>query len=385
MPAGWRKRRTHDVGFYVPSVTPLLVREALLPAGGAETQTLLDAQALGATGVAVSLAAFRANGLDVPTRVNDVDVVLRPPHMKGRGLPGKIQEICRIWQAVGRLDAHVVVVRSPGFHVGVVAAVAGVRGRKMVFWSASLADFDEYPPGLVRRDRRLYRLGLRFASLVVVQTHEQAEACVTRFGRGATVIGNAVESHPMPTTRPEAFLWVGRAINYKNPLAFIDLARRLPDARFWMIAVPAPGPDDLLSEIVEASNGVDNLDLLPPQSRDAVLALMERAVAIVNTSDFEGMPQTMLEGWARGRPALALVQDPDGVIGRNGLGFFAHGSVDQLANSARELWDSIDVGESEFADRCRRYVQEHHSSTSVANGWLAVLARANARSRGSVG
>ena len=38
---------------------------------------------------------------------------------------------------------------------------------------------------------------------------------------------------------PEAFLWIGRLVWYKRPPAFVELARALPEAKFWMVGVPA--------------------------------------------------------------------------------------------------------------------------------------------------
>ena len=65
---------------------------------------------------------------------------------------------------------------------------------------------------------------------------------------------------------------------------------------------------------------------------------MSRAVASVNTADFEGMPNVLLEGWSRGVPALVLRHDPGGVISAYGLGAFAHGSREGLVSLAREQW-----------------------------------------------
>ena len=47
---------------------------------------------------------------------------------------------------------------------------------------------------------------------------------------------------------------------------------------------------------------------------------MCRAVAAVNTSEFEGMPNVLLEAWSRGVPALVLHYDPGGVVRAHRLG-----------------------------------------------------------------
>ena len=100
--------------------------------------------------------------------------------------------------------------------------------------------------------------------------------------------------------------------------------------------------------------------------------LVDRAVAMVNTGDFEGMPNIFLEGWARGVPALALTHDPDNVIERHKLGAFARGSPEQLIDSARRLWEERG-NQADVASRCRRYILEHHSSENVSVQWQEVL------------
>jgi glycosyltransferase involved in cell wall biosynthesis len=92
---------------------------------------------------------------------------------------------------------------------------------------------------------------------------------------------------------------------------------------------------------------------------------------MVNTADLEGMPNVFLEGWARGVPALALSHDPD-VVELEGLGGFAHGSPERLAELAREMWEGRS-DQAELARRCRAYVERRHDVEAVADRWMRVL------------
>jgi glycosyltransferase involved in cell wall biosynthesis len=364
--------RRYDVAFYVPSIGPLLTTEAVDPAGGAETQVVLVARALARRGVRVCLVAYEQKAR-LPERIDGIDVVARPPYNAQKRLVGKFREAAAIRRIVPSLDAEVVVTRAAGPNVGLLMAAARLARSRFVYSSANVVDFDFGRICSKRRDVALYRLGLRHADDLIVQTDEQAELCVERLGRTPAVIRSIAERPDVSERRsPRAFLWIGRLVWYKQPLAFVELARSLPHARFWIVGVPVPGQESLSDQVRAAAAEVPNLEVLPPRPRTQLGVLMRDAVAIVNTADFEGMPNVFLEGWARGVPALALSHDPDGVIQRNDLGVFAAGSVAELAAGARKLWDERDALEG-TADRCRRYVADHHSEDVVGAQWQHAL------------
>jgi glycosyltransferase involved in cell wall biosynthesis len=381
------RRQAYDVVFYPPTLTPRPGTGFESTIGGAQTQVVLRAQALAARGVRACIMVPAVENEPYPS-VDGVDIVTRPESRANQRLVGKFRELARIGRALGRVDARVVVVDCRGPRVGLVALAAKLLRRRFIYSSASLDDLDFGRSLLRRRDLALYRLGLRLASEVVVQSAEQEALCRKSLGRSPVVIRSIGEVVPEPRTNPSTtFLWIGRVVAVKQPLAYVDLARSLPEARFWMIAVPqqGQGQERFMEELEGAAISVPNLELLGPRPRPEVLALIERAIAVVSTSEFEGMPNVFLEAWARGVPVLALSHDPDGVIERHGIGEVAHGSPEVLAAGARRLWtDRAD--RADLAFRCRRYMEHAHSEGVVAADWARVLAdpvaRAGERPRG---
>jgi glycosyltransferase involved in cell wall biosynthesis len=373
---GRRERRLahYDVAFYVPWIAPLLTSSPAHPTGGAETQIFLLARALASRGSKVCLLVFDIPGVPIPASVDGVDVSVRPPYKSHKAL-GRIRESLALIRTVTAADADVIVTRSAGPHVGLVGIAAKLSRRRFVFSSANVSDFRVPKLETKSSNRALFRLGIRLADEIVVQTTEQVELCEERFGRTPVVINSIAETNDGSAREPRTFLWIGRLVWYKRPLAFVELAQRLPEARFSMVGVPVPLAADgeaFVEEIETAAGMVPNLELLAPRPRRELGELFDRAVAVVNTADFEGMPNVFLEGWARGVPALALSHDPDGVIERHGLGAFAHGSMKELEEHATSLWR--DRGDrSALAERCRRYVADHHSPDAVGARWQAAL------------
>jgi glycosyltransferase involved in cell wall biosynthesis len=128
----------------------------------------------------------------------------------------------------------------------------------------------------------------------------------------------------------------------------------------------------LARKVVERCRNVTNIELLDSRPRTELLGLIESAVAMVNTADYEGMPNIFLESWARGVPALSLIHDPDGVIERESLGFFADGSPERFAAQARRLWQTR-RNQSELQERCRDYVAREHGPDWVVDRWVETL------------
>ncbi len=383
--ATWRlgepvKREPYDVMFYLPSVTPLLDGGRSRPGGGAETQVILLARALARRGYKVCLVTYPSEPA-LPSTIDGVHIIVRSASKADQPFVGKLREAGRIARSILRGDASVVVARLAGQQVGLVALSAKLRRRRFVYSSSSILDFDFPALRLKQRDLALYRLGLRLASELVVQTEEQAVLCRRRLGRSAVLIRSVAELVPERTAAAEAFVWIGRVDSNKRPLAFVELARSLPEARFWMVPVRSVREGWLLDEVERAAATVPNLELLEPRPRAQLMELVERAVAVVSTSKFEGMPNTFLEGWTRGVPALALSHDPDGVIGRHGLGEFAGGSRERLVAGARRLWAGR-ADQRDLSACCRRYIASEHSEEVVMGQWeraLGISASVSAR------
>jgi glycosyltransferase involved in cell wall biosynthesis len=371
--------RRHDVVFYTPWIGSILSARASPPPGGAETQVLLLARALARRGLRVAIIVF-GNAAELPAQVEGVAIVARPGYKKPRGLLQKFAEIIRIWRSLWRAPSHTIVYRTATHELGLLAIYAVVARRRLIFSSAHVVDFEYHKLETRCLYRVMYQIGARLAHAIVVQTEEQVELCKAAFHRTPTLIKSIAPLAPRRDDEPAAFLWVGRLVPYKRPLDYVALARALPEAKFWIIGVPSPAarPDDrlLAEEVMEETRNVSNLQLLPPRSHRELGALMSRAVASVNTADFEGMPNVLLEAWSRGIPALVLNHDPGGVVEAHRLGGFARGSPEKLVELAREQWVRR-YDRQELSERCRRYVQTHHAPEIVSERWHRLVSVSN--------
>ncbi len=368
----------NDVAIYLPSTAGLYDRKRARSAG-AERQMVLLAQTLSERGFRVAQIVWpMADPAPLP---NDrLTLVERAPLLTRRGRLGPLREAAETWRSLARADATVVVVRKRQGALPIAALFCLLRRRRLIFSAANNSDF---LPEQLRSGRprlRVYKLSLRLARAVVVQSEEQASLARSAFPalRRVVRIPSFAEAFPhleRERRRPSAFIWVGRVVENKQPLRYLELARALPEAQFVMIPVPdISEPDSPLLPVVRAAPAeTPNLRVLDPLPHAQVVELVASSVAVVNTtSRMEGMPNTFLEGWAAGVPALTFEFDPDGVIARNGLGIAAGGSWERFVSGARELWESREQ-QDEFAQRTRAYVRDVHSLDAVGHRWSAVI------------
>jgi glycosyltransferase involved in cell wall biosynthesis len=364
--------RPRDVVFYMPSAAPLLA-DIPGPAGGAENQVLMLARQLARRGYRVAIVAFGDAG-KLRRQVEGVDVIEQSRPATRLPVIRTLAFYRKTYLTLRANRARVLVQRAAGIHTALVALIARLLRCRFVYASAGVHDFDLRAWERKRWIVWAFGIGLRLASLIVVQTEEQARLCRERFGRKALVIKSVAEPAREVGRQPNAFLWIGSVVAYKRPLAFVELARAVPEARFWMVAVQPmwSGEYGLAGELVQAAKTAPNLELLEPMSRAQLGELIERAVAIVSTSRTEGMPNVFLEGWSRGVPALALAHDPDGVLVRERVGEFAGGSAERMVTLARWLWRGRDDRRAQAA-RCRAYVAREHSPEQIAGRWAKAL------------
>jgi glycosyltransferase involved in cell wall biosynthesis len=308
-----------------------------------------------------------------------VEVVPLSPEYARRGLARRRAIVDALRRADGRLYIQI----CAGMETGVVGVFARATHRRFIFSAASDGDFTRDRAKLSQAGGSLeewptrvqYRVGLSCVHAIVAQTEQQAELARRNFRLDPHVIRAFSTPAPRRANTGEAFLWIGNVSPVKDPLAFLALAERLPDVPFLMIATPhATHWHDLAATVAERAARLANLELLPPRPRDQLLDLYGRAIAIVNTSWFEGFPNTFLEAWARAVPALSLRIDPDGIISGYSLGLAAGGSMEVLTRAVRHYATDPSAaraaGEAAF-----RYVEREHAPEVVGPKWVSLVDR----------
>jgi hypothetical protein len=230
--------------------------------------------------------------------------------------------------------------------------------------------------------------GLRHASHIIAQTPRQGRILRERFGLdAATVVRNfqpLPENLPTKPSAPIEVFWVANFKAVKRPELFVQLAESFlgrADVKFTMAGRPS-GLRRQFAPLMERINRTANLEYLGELTIDDVNKRMARAAVHVNTSSFEGFPNTFIQAWAQGAVVATIAVDPD-EEGMEALGIgICAGTFERLRTVVDELSRSPERRRA-MALRAFAFAHANHSLTAGARLVDAMLeaAKQAARSR----
>ena len=355
-------------GYRIAVVLPAHLSELT---GGAETQAHMIAQALVARGNEVHYLARRilhgSQGTSYTThKVGTLNRITK--HNLFFDTPGLTRKLAE-------LSPDLVYQRVAGPYSAIAARYCAVSQTPVVWHIALDSDVSktQWKRLWWRPWKAVDRLALAWArprmTHIVAQTSWQAQQFdPSSSGRQIVVIPNfrpdSVGELPDFEHR-DTVLWLANLKPAKRPELFVELARHLArlDRIKFVIGGRLQGSPYWNSRMESLFAKQPNIQYLGLVSADGVGELLDRSIALVNTSAVEGFPNTFLEAWERSVPVVSLDVDPDDIITRHGLGRRA-GSVDSLGQAILHLVDHPEEA-ARAGQRARAYFLKNHSLRNV--------------------
>lgn len=366
---------------FVDFTLPQVLRNAEFPAGGWAVQLSQLLVGLADTNHRAGVLTWEgANAYVGPQSICD----LLETYDETRGIR-KLRlvyyRLPALYAAARSYRPDVVLQSCSGFDTGMMALIAQALGVPFVHRIASDRDTDgRYVNYLDFRCRLGFRYGLKKADFVICQNSYQLEEIRKRNpGKIADILHNCIDipaSAPAPVPRAQKtyIAWVGNFSPPKNLPLLANIAQSLPEIEFRIAGAMsriASTPEIFLA--LEQLKQLRNVRFMGYLKRDAILPFLAGAVALLNTSHYEGFSNTLLESLAAGTPVVVRdAIDPDAIIRKNRLGIVA-GSEAQLASCVREIW-TMDAAQHDALGRaCRQYVALNHTPSAAASRLVSLL------------
>ena len=242
-----------------------------------------------------------------------------------------------------------------------------IKRKKFVYTTASSVDCipggnPDVPNKLFYK---IYEYGLKKADAVVVLAEYMKKTLLQNYGIKSIVIksGHPVPKGPFKKDDPPTILWISRLEEYKRPEMFLKIARNLKDLRVNFLLI---GPNEYMKQkIIDFSNKQKNFTFIPGIPSDRDIYYYEKASLLVNTSTFEGFPNTFIQAWLYETPVISLDIDPDCIICKEGLGYHAKGNMSDLINNIEDLIKNPSKLRM-IGKKCRKYAIENHDIKKTA-------------------
>lgn len=208
-----------------------------------------------------------------------------------------------------------------------------------------------------------YRLVTQ-ADQIWVQTRSQEERLINNFQRTGILMPNPI---PIDANQKisnyedrNGVLWIGKSSKVKNPIAGLELAKRLPSIKFIFVLNTA---DEELEKIFNELKG-DNVEVLNFIPRNEIPNYLSKTRLLINTSLYEGLPNTFLEAWANGTPVLSLlacnqlfeVESPPGECFR--------GSINQMTDAISCIHEER-IKWTQYSKNSTAYLSKYFSNTEL--------------------
>ena len=349
----------------------VLDRDPRRVSGGAELQMGLLARELARRGHAVTLLGADEGQPDA--RVLD-DVRTRTG---GRFDTGALGDTLRAFVRVARVlreeRPEWVIIMGAGTWVWFLWLLKLRFGYALAFIAASDVDVDGGYRRMFPVRGWLYEMALRRTNRVIAMSEYQ-RAGLEKSGLRPGFFRNLLLDAPGGGGAKDIdFLWVSSAQPLKQPGIFLDLAARLPDRKFVMICPLKQ--DRAFWEATRAQAAtLANVEFHALVPYHSIQSFFHRARVFVNTSDYEGFPNTFLHAGLGHAALLSLRVDPDGMLSREGAGVCAGGAPAAFHAAAAGM-----IGDAETLARmqsqCTTYVAARHGMAENVDAFLAVLAR----------
>jgi glycosyltransferase involved in cell wall biosynthesis len=341
--------------------------------GGESVQHVLLARAWRDLGLDVSMIVYD-HGQPRHAMVDGIRAVAAfAPQAGIFGLRFFHPRLSSVWRAMREIDADVYYQSPAGPWAGLAAGFARTFDKRFILRIASDSDCRRgEQPMRYRRDRWMYDYGVRHATIVAVQTEQQRELISCNYGVRSEILNIVVAPPPAsaPRSKDVDVLWVGNFRLVKRADLAIELARRLPHYRFVLVGGRVPGGEAHYDQLAGEAKKLPNVVMTGGLPYRAADEWFDRARLHVNTSDYEGFPNTFVQAWVRGVPVVSFF-DPDRVIERRGLGRRCAdlqamcAGIDDLLSNPAEL--------DGCGERAREFAHKEYCAPRIAGQYLELL------------
>jgi glycosyltransferase involved in cell wall biosynthesis len=283
--------------------------------------------------------------------------------------------IINIMYCLFKVNADVYYYRHYRYILGLISFITKY-GKKVSIWSTTSDPLcDHLAATKHARDKRsvnernifsefkyslqdyIFRYGVINCNYIFVQNSTQQQIVKKSFGRDSIIFYSNTTISEYRVARKNTILFIATMKDMKKPEIFCTIANKMTDDHeYIMIGLNYADMEkaENLNSILERSK----VKYIGEQPVARVKQLLNDSLLLINTSDYEGFPNTFVQAWAAGVPVISLNVDPDGLIKRHGLGYIGNGDLKLMINDMTKIMNNDDLWKS-ISNKCYEYASNN--------------------------
>ena len=347
------------VCFFSPASYPFFFPNSKVAHGGAELQMYLLAKTLSEDTefkISFLIGNYKQNKVIIQDKISLVKTIRL--EKKENGFSKFFKAVKLFFQLI-KLKSDVIIATNANALVGIITFYSKLSGNKFIYRSSSLIDVNgEYIKnnGL---SGKIYKYGLEKAGQVITQNQNHKKLLKENYNIDAKVIKNIFPVKEYKYTKKEFILWISRYHKIKNPELFLQIAENSPNKQFVMICPFTKSEKENWEKLYQKANKIPNLKFIEKVPFAEIQEYFNKALLFVNTSDFEGFPNTFLQAAQGKTPIVSLNVNPDNFITEYNCGIFAEGKFEKLLSDTEKLLQN-ETGLKIKGENLFNYLKENH-------------------------
>ena len=272
----------------------------------------------------------------------------------------KFFQAIKYFRLLKKINADIYFTSTANSILGLVSFFCKMNRKKHIHRTAHQMDVDK---SFIKNNSilgKIYRYGLVNSDVIFTQCNDHKELLKTNHNIDSIVIKNSFGIVNKKNKYKKFILWAARYEEWKQPGLFLKLARLFPNEKFIMVCNKNIDKIKDWEELREEAIEIKNLEFLEKVSINKIQNYFNKAKLFVNTSKFEGFPNTFIQAGIGKTPIISLNVNPDNFINKYICGYYCHNDFDLLIKFIDKLLNNETIYKK-MSLNIFNYVNENHN------------------------
>jgi len=282
----------------------------------------------------------------------------------------KIYQMSKLLFKIKEIDANIYFQESASGSTGIISYFCKKKNKIFLYRTASDIDCNGTFIKKNKIEGALYRYGIKNSSKIITQNEKNKQQLFNSLSLDSEVVRNISVKLKLINHQKGYILWVGRSEKLKNPELFLELAKNFPKEKFVMIA-----PKTIFSnkhEIEIKAKKIKNMRFIHYVPFNLINKYFENAKILINTSDYEGFPNTFVQATSNSVPIISLNVNPDNFLSTYNCGFCAKGDFELMKKQIKRLLKDKKLYEK-MSKNAYRYAKNNHDVKRIISEYKKII------------